>query len=446
MKGQQIFSIFIAVLLIASIVGVTAFYSFPDQDNGNNDGDGLTDLPPTAIEFVAEDVEAVVFQLLPSIHIVAETVKTDVIALNTSIYSIEGIKRVNGSFQQWSYTNLGTGFIYIADISFDADLNSAFILEALANETSLQYVEGRNYALVELPKKVSMHSADEVLNLSREYEFSENITEAMVGFGSIEEDVLKVELSATFIGEQATNILASESKNVTATPEEKNVLLSAPVAELEETLLFNAEVKRSSLENLDSLEQDINAVNGILNAQVFVPGIVAKINISGTGALEEQTLSNFESFLNDLNAENVSLENAPLSGFVLFNSKISSQDFLEKLSAIKAEAAGFEIDTLIEEETGFLSGQAALASVNSGPQGSTITALLEAKGIEADIKQPANLTLFEISDSEGNTYAVPTGSIAAMLSSGHSLGEDVEVEVGFVIVRNLFNSAFAEEK
>ena len=118
--SKTIFSIFISVIMIGSIVGFTAFYSFPDQGQNPDDGSEPV-LPATAINFVAKDIEVRIDQMLPTMRIQAETSETDLTAINSSIYAIEGIKRVNAGFEQSPYTLLEKGYVYVAEVSFDND-------------------------------------------------------------------------------------------------------------------------------------------------------------------------------------------------------------------------------------------------------------------------------------------------------------------------------------
>ncbi len=441
MEAKNLFSIFIAVIMVGSIVGFTAFYSFPDQEAGSDQGEPQA---PTAIDFIAEDVNATVFQMLPSIKIQAETLETDIIAVNNSVYSIEGVKRVRGSFQQSPYTVLGTGFVYVADISFDADLNSQHVLQSIRTETPLQNIGGSSFALVQLPKTVSMHSVDEALGLTREYAFSEDISEALIGIDSIEGDSLVVGITATFIGEQAANLMAFEQHNLTAAPVPRNALLEAQVTSLESKLLFDAKPPYSLLDSVSTLESEVRALGDVNNASVFFSAGEAKIYMELEGPVEEDVFSNLKAFVEDLNAELA--EQDSLNASISFKEGISSQLFSEKKAAIEVEMQRLGIHALVEEEQGFFSGTAELESADSGQAGLAIKNLFESIGLEATIRQPGNISLQEIFDSDlDKVHSVQGGEALAFLFFGHSLGETVQVEVNYSLVRGLIDSISAEE-
>ena len=445
MEAKDIFAIVVAVLMVGSIVGFTAFYSFPDQDTQPN-GDDPINQDPVAIDFIADDVNARVHQLLPTIKFQAETMETDVVALGNEIYAIDGIKKVTGGFQQWGSTSLGTGYIYVADISFDADLNSEYIISELQTKTSLESIFGFNYALVELPQTIQMKSVDESFDLSREYTFSENISEALLELGAIEEDAINVSVTATFVGEDATNLMAFEQHNFTAEPVLKKAELEAEVESLESTILFEATVPFSLSEAASTLEQDINAFAGVASAKVFFSSPSATLSISSEESLGEAAEAELDSFLNDLNAESVSLEAEPLEAFVSFGREIEIPLFLEKKQAILSKIQELGISASVEESVSFLSGVAELDSPDSSQAGQAVQDLLSSNFTEPEVGQPGMLALQEIPDSEtGELHSVPSGDVQVFLKSGHAAGEMVLVELNYTLARGLIQSVSAEE-
>ena len=344
---KAIFSIVVSVLMIGSIVGITAFYNFPDQEQGNGN-DQQPEQPATSLDFVANDVNATVFQMLPSMNIQAETRETDITKINNSVYAVEGIKRVSSKFEQNPNTMLGTGFVYTAEISFGSDLNIPVMLERLESQTSLQYINGYTFALIEIPKSIELKSKDPALGLSRNYAFAEDITEALVNFGTMESDLLNVSISATFVGEEAANLMAYENENLTAKPVQKKAGLEAEIASLENRLLFSAEITRSGLGALASLEADANALSGVAGAEVSIPAIGPSISIESNAALEQEKFAALEQFLKDLNAESVSIENNPVGGTLSFSKDINSAAFLEKKQAIEEKISALAFEAAIK--------------------------------------------------------------------------------------------------
>jgi len=448
METKHVFSIFIAVIMVGSIVGFTAFYSFPDQDSGSGDSPPVS-AKPTAIDFVAEGVEARVFQLLPSIKIQAETEETDIMAVNTSVYGIDGVRNVSGVFEQWPYTSLGNGYVYVATISFDNSLSYEDVLESLEADTSLESVTGYSFALLELPNTVTMRSADDALDLARDYTFTENIAEGMVEFGSLEGDDVKVSVTATFVGENATNIMAFEEENLTAEPVQKTVSLQAQVASLDKRLEFQASLPYSMADSLQSLKEEILSLSGIVDANVYLFPPEPVLSVESDEILSEASYSGFEAFLNDLNAEDFSLQAEPLAATVTFTDGISSTEFSQKKELITRELEGLSAQATVKEREGGISGEVSLETAYSESQASSIRSLLASKGLELgalDLLQPGQLHVSEIEDSEsGTSYPVDSGLLDAHLLPGHDGSEVVTVEVNFLLVRGVISSAVGFE-
>jgi len=444
---NNIFSLFIAVIMIGSIVGFTAFYTFPDQDTGPAGDQSQIPQQPTAFGFYAENVEAEVYQELPSIMIQAETKETNISAVNSEIAGIAGIKRVSGKFEQAPYTILGTGFVYTAEIGFEANFDSDYVLEKLKEETSLENISGSKFSLVELPKIVPMKSIDAELDLSHDYNFSENLAEAIIDLGTIEGDSILVTIRATVIGNETSDLIVIESENFTAAPVTKSVELNAEVALLEQTILFQAGLLYTNIDSISSLEEDANAIEGIANATVFSQNPEASLSITFSEAVDETALTEFESFLNDLNALNVSTAEDRLSTNVSFTAGISSNEFSEKLSSIEAKLSELALDAVLEEATGIVSGEVELETAEAGQVSSKLNALFNSKGLEAEQFQPGKLSLTEIPDPDSEqTFPVENGTVQAFLKPGHSIGEQASVEVTFSLVRGLLDYAEAVEK
>ena len=445
MDLKGLFALAVAIVMFSSIAAYTVFYTFPDQKSSS----GNNDVPqnPTAIDFKASGVSATVVNLLPSIEIWAETTETDLLKVNKSIYSVDGIKTVNGKFQQHPYSVLGMGFVYVADISFAPDKNSSGIIGALESETSLRYVSGSNYALVELPKKITMQSADAKLGLARDFNFSENLSEALIGLDAMEGDSLLVGVSATFVGNEATNVMALEEKNLTAEPVPKTALLQAPVGSLEPKLAFDADLPYSLFDGVSSLEKDLNAIEGVSGSKVFFSAVEPVLSIGGQA--DENAFAQLQSFLNDLNASNVSLTNNPLSGTISFSESIGSKAFSEKKAAIEAKVKQLDLNAFVAEENGLLSAEISLASVDSKQPASLVSNLLKSKLLVFNLRQPGTVALLEIKGPEPESsalYSVPAGKISSMLLPGHSLSDIVSVEASFSLVRGKIDSISAEEK
>ncbi len=427
--------------MAVSIIGFTFFYSFPDQQQGDS-GNEPPPLPgePTEMVFYADSVSCKVRQLLPSIKIVAEPSSGDIGQVNTDVYSIQGVKRVNGRFQQSAETGSGTGFVYIADISFDRDLNSAYIVEKLAEKANLQDIDGYNFALIELPKRVSVLSQD--ANISRDLNLAENVSEALVGFDTIAGDEVEVSIEATFLGAKLSNLLAYETLNITAEPVAKEALVSAPIASLEERLLFTGTVFADQLAALAALEEKVKELQGVVDANVAVPQFEPTFFIDSDAELPEETFQDLNSFLHDLNAQRVSLINSPLYSSLRFQKE---QEIGAIQQLLEEKLQSLSIDANVSKSSGTLFGQIALATAASKDVAAGLSALL--KPVTVQVQQPALLSVSAIFDPDLNkTHELDSNTVSALLLPGHSAGEEVSVQVDYILVRGEIASINAIEK
>ncbi len=440
MEGMQWFSLVIAVLMVGSIVGFTAFYNFPDQDQNNDPGPG-PEKTATAIDYTAESVEARVAGMLPTLTIWGETTGTDVVAIDGSILELEDITRVRGKFVE-AQSSLGTGYLYSAEIGFSSGLEAEAVAEMVEEQTVLENVLGAAYALVELPETIKLKTADESLGLTRDYNFSEGITEAIVELWTREGDELKVSVDVTIVGNQASNIMVVEEENLSAKPVYKTTALEAPIESLEPELLFSAYFSYSLLDSLQGLEADINALEGFFGSEVSIPGVLPKVSFSGD-SVQKPAFAELESFLKDLNAA-VSLENDPLGGYAAFQSKTNSSKFDEFVSLIESKLSDLNIEAEVFKESGQLSGTAGLASADSTQAGTALNQLLGKKGLEFEVWQPGLVSLTEISD-QNTVYNVEV-PVSGFFKTGHFPGEQVSLEVEYSLVRGGVSSIQATEQ
>ena len=442
------FALFIVVIMAASTVGFAVLYRTPDQqDSGGSDDTGTPDQPATAIDFQANNIDATVLQLLPSVRVGAETTQTDISALNSAIYQIKGVKKVTGSFQQWQQTTLGRGYVYIADISYSRDYNAAYIIEKLGAEVGLQSISGMVYCEVRLPKRILFESANTDLNLSREYDLNGNSAEGLVSLQTIPGDELKADITATFLGAKPANISAVERENISATPVQGSVSLSAPVESLEKTLLLSASVKFSQQEKIPDLNNGIKAIDGIVDANISAQDAQPLLFIESEQVIDEAKSRDLNEFLMDLNAESVYAPNGPLSASLLFAQSTTAGQLLEKKQMIENKLGALDINATVSEGTGSITGQAELASEDSTKQGEELEKLFAGAGMELEDHQPGKISVSGIFDPEtGKTNAIDSNSVQAFLLPGHAPQQSASVEITYQLVRGKIAGIYAVEK
>jgi len=435
-------ALLIIVVMAASTVGFTVFYNFPDQENNGNEPPPIGG-EPTEMVFTAEEVPATVSDLLPSIRVKAETTVTDISSLINTIRAIEGIRKANGIFQTSSGTVLGTGFVFIGNISFDADLNSSQVIELLGQQAGLRNIDGLQFALVALPKKVIVFNND--MNISRDLNLSENESEAMVGFAAIKGDELLLGINATFFGATLKQIDVFETLNISAEPVAKTALLSVPIKSLENRLLFGGLVSFSQFEPISDLNAQIRSISGFVDANLEIPELKPEISVSSDVNINQENANDLNKLLFDLNAAKVDISTTPLGATILFPGSITGSEFAMKQAMVEQIFALSSIDAIVEQDSGFLYGQIELSGSDSKQVASDLNALLAA--ISVQMQQPGSLALNEIFDEDsGKTFLVPKGEISAFLQPGHAVAEQVAVEIEYNLVRGEIASARAFEE
>jgi hypothetical protein len=261
----------------------------------------------------------------------------------------------------------------------------------------------------------------------------------------MEGDALNVTVSATFVGEEATNIIAYENENLTAKPVYGKALLDAEISSLESSLFFSAEITHSSLEKAALLESNANAITGAGEAQVSLPEIQPLIYIESQGSMEEAEFMALQQFFSDLNGQ-ASITNSPLSGKISFEETIHAEAFIEKKGLIEGRLGELGIGAIVTEETGTLSGQLNFESSASSAVASKLSKLLEEISLQYEIFQPGTVLAEEIYDSTLNaSYPVPNSEMQALLLPGHAIGSIAKVEAEYEIVRESISTAFATE-
>ncbi len=68
--------------------------------------------------------------------------------------------------------------------------------------------------------------------------------------------------------------------------------------------------------------------------------------------------------------------------------------------------------------------------------------MLKSKGLSAEITQSGKLAVQKLSDPDSEIfYSVNTGLIQSVLKTGHSIGDTVNANVDYVLVRGIVQSA-----
>ncbi|MBI4053606.1 MAG: hypothetical protein HY394_06240 [Candidatus Diapherotrites archaeon] len=424
-------ALFVIVFMVGSTIAFGVLSS-DDSGNGNTPQDGpQPSQQQTTIAYEADNVDASIQQLLPSVRIVGKTQDYDFAKIDKAVYAVAGVKKVQSGYQPNADTN---GGYYLADISFSPDYNVGFIAEQLQEKSGLDGLEVYSYAIVEVPKKVGLQN--KALNISKEYEFSVQRLTGLVGTSSMPLDKIKMLLSVSLSGEKLVNATAIETENSSAQPVAHSTKASLQVSGLENEIVFSGEYALPS----GITEKDLNsALSGIADVNAV------SIYLSQPAPL------GIEIFADENSLEGIAQDvNALLISDYAVSAEISV-DLNAVTVSVGAEEAGLQkiaegVNKMLsakypgaEPETQYpkvlLEGSLSLETGKAETAASQAKSLLEGKGVSVkSLFRLARLSAQTI-ESEGIVYANDSGFIPALVKPERKENETVGFEVSFYSVR-----------
>lgn len=269
MEKSQVAAIAVIVLMVASVVAYTVFFTSPPQEQQQEEAPPL-EQKPLALRFKANSVDASIIQLLPTIRVGASSTEFNINEIDKAVAAFSGVKSVRSQFSQPEQQELGTGFLYIADISFSNDVNRLELLSYLEGLPVLSNVDALSFALAGIPKKIKLVSEFD-LNISRDHEFSDTVIEAFVRVDANTGDRIRLNLSVTISGNNVSEIIAHESINAGQEFEEKQATVSASIETLFPELLIEATIDSAELSDTNSFRQDFLKIADVNGVQLSLP-------------------------------------------------------------------------------------------------------------------------------------------------------------------------------
>ncbi len=432
-------ALFISVFFVVSIIASGFLYTPPPIDKEPTDQ--LPDINPTQISMQAENVEARVVLLLPKLRVGAAAKETnDISSIDSSIYAIQGVKRVVSRYSMSDETEFGTGLIYIADVQLSGDADAEQVFSQVQQIESLEAVDGFASALVSIPEEIEFTNPD--LNVSKFQSLKRNETEALVSFETIREDQILVSISATFIGLDAIDVVAFEVENLAAAPSFGESTLEAEVASLDTIMLVDIKTDYSGLAGLEAVEQGIASLAQVSDLNLTEPFLDAKLSLSADGNISEETASDLNAFLHSLSDDVIFYNLSNFNASLFFEQGTGLQPVRDSLEA-KLEELGLGEITL-RESIGHAYLELELVSGESAPL-AEIEELLAANGFdEFSSVQPGKISLAEV-ETEFGSFEIDSGLVDSGFVKSHSVGDKAQVSVTYSIVRGQLSEIGAVE-
>ncbi|MFH1588084.1 MAG: hypothetical protein ABIA76_01965 [Candidatus Diapherotrites archaeon] len=435
--SQQLGAIFIAILMIGSILGF-ALWSKSDDQSPQQPTD-TTDIVPSSIPFKAEGIEAKVIQVFNSVIVSGNTKETDIGRIDSEIKSISGVRQINSKYAGLENPALAGGMNYIAFVSFDSSKTTAGLMQEIeAKTTYLDSVEGIAQGLVNIPKKITLINAD--LNLTKEHEFEETRTNAYLSIGTMKDDELIVSLDASLAENRAMGQTAFEEKNLTGEPKQVFLEKEFELNELANELKVKSTGKLiafSSEEEIDLLMEEIDGAEKS-ETQVISTGNLTKAEFN---SIEENQIADLNEFV--LEKEGVFEFDENKSTALI---KYFGENQKEFLSELNEKLNKFDLKELSEPKVSFTSVLTLNEGANIQEIAEKTIQEMQSIDFESEAMQKAIINADSIySEDLNESFELEKGNFEAMVFLGHKKGETVSLQVFFYGIRGKAEYIMAEE-
>ncbi len=380
LTNNQLMSILLIVLMVGSIAGFAVWSS--EGRKNTEPVKNQPELPTNSIKFTAENVKARVENTFNYLIITGNTKEFEINKIDAELKSVQGIKQVNSRFGGDLKNTLGNGMVYIAEITFTSGKKPMELIQEIkAKATSLENIQGILNAVVIIPKKVTLTNKD--LNLTKEQEFKETKTQALVLPTTIPGDELLVSLEVSLNNNLVLSQKAFEEKNLTGEPIPVSLEKELDVNKLKPELVVNLNIKRSLFENEEKINNSIKNIEGVTNSETI---ILRKGNTIKTifNKLTETDANNLINFI-EVKAE------PDLNNSTIFFELDSNSNYTNTLNLINEKINELNMDlNKLKEPNISLETDLNINSIeNSKKISEKIIELFEQPGFETSVKQKA---------------------------------------------------------
>jgi hypothetical protein len=321
MKNNKnaIFSLFIIILFIGSIVAAGILYYNPDT-NQNTPGE-TSDLPQTS--FFTE-LEGTVEEIFPSFIVIgAPTVYEETIIENT-LREIDGITSINVSF-----TNLEEDIMAIVHISYDKDKEEIY---SKINELEIfDEISVFKNALLEISKEITFINND--TNETKDYFHPPGKVEAYVSYNTEKEDQITANIFAVFQGNALVHMVGEELQNQSLSQEFIFDQKTYPLDSWNDLIVLTAETNIRNNIDINMLKEEFVEDNLEIN-------IIDDLEIT-----TDQNVTEIEEDIKKIQEEQESVTNIDLENNVsfMFEENLTLEKYLLILEDISTIIEDFEI-------------------------------------------------------------------------------------------------------
>lgn len=419
----------IAVIALMLLSGAAVYLASTTQDGTNPDPN--TD-PNSGVQrtLVSNEVQATVKELFPSAVIISETSETDKTALDEAIVGIPGVRGINSQFTRLDFNSGSVS--YLGQISLTADANKELFIDSIFETGMFSSPEIYFQALIETPIEVQAVSETGKAETVR---LPSNQVLGYVTLYTQKDDVVMGPLQIVMLGNQVQNAFLFESQNVSQSPTPLSLSVTAPILELQSKLIVTGGIHYFPNFSEEMVENSLNAIpslQGIDNIIIPRKDNVLVINFSQSAAVADDVNSfveahagQFASFDRDGNALLVGLGSITLAEAKLLLTQAIESSLQ---TSVQVDFTDPQTQLLVDVNTTSQNTQQAAQAIENYFKSLDANAFIQSY-------QPGILSISSLND--GNTsYAVPDSKLNVYLLPGHSIGNNVTVQVSATLIRN----------
>jgi hypothetical protein len=434
-------SIFVILIMIASMAGVAVLMSQPPEEEQPYEQppqEFPEEQPPieTVNTYRSDPFDANVTEIFPSLTLTAQTEETEINLIDAEIYGVQGITRVESQYStQYNQITAG-GLTYVADITFQPGLDNQEILDAInAKTTKLTSVDAFSSALLQIPVTLELKNIEDENDI-KEYTFTEPFTQGYINVDTQKGDMVEAVEQAVFSGENLIQSIAFENRNVTAEPIQLSLTQEVKIDSLTNHSRFGGEVAYAG-QDFTVLEAELASFEGVeaLKLQNMRSGSFIELTFDANQPLE--TLQDLNENLTGL--EGVSTVNFSEQFFYIGFEETS--DFTALTQNIQSVLTEKTVNAEIVAPSVFLSGDLNTVSNDVTGLSENILAVLARENTREPLfMQEASINITEpllVDPETEESFATDQNQTVfnAWLKPGHTVGESVTLTLNATIVR-----------
>jgi len=454
MEKKQILIIFIAIIMIASIIG----FAVTSSQNTNKTNTNTEQKPSTeepVLEFSASNVEGTINSLLFSGLIIGCTSKQDLTEINRELLKIKTIKAITSSMffkEPRLCNNLG----FRAEMVFDSNTDFSLLSNEVQEKAGLSNIVIYRKAIVKIPQNVKLKGAGIAadLNITKDFNFSQPFVEAFVEPNTLEKDNVLVDLQLQLKGNQIVSVNAFVSQNLSLYSFHE-IERTTKLFSLEKKIVFelkNAEYDGFNTAEIEARLKDLNEVSNALIKVSDLSKFSVIVNYSDLNSIDFNKLEFFSLVEEKLKTlpEIKSIElSEPTNNSSTFRVLIdwnTSVNLIELQNKIKELLFSFglkEKRISITNPVATIQGEIDITVTETKELADKINKLLFPR-IVPELHQLAKIAFSKLEDQNEFFYAEEP--IDAVILTGHSMLDDINFTIRFAAERDKIVQALAIEK